>query len=85
MMSRVALRSIIKISVTPAAKSSIEKTAAETGMKEISVASRVYEWFAAQDDVVKKAMLGLLPKGYEADVAKMALERIAAGGKKRTG
>lgn len=86
MMTGVAIRNVIKISVTPAAKSAIEKTADETGMKEIAVASRLYEWFAAQDDVLKKGLLGLLPRGFEADVAKMALERIAAGAKsKRAG
>lgn len=45
-------------------------------MTEQWVASRVYEWFAKQDDVLKKGILGVLPKGYELDVARLALERM---------
>ena len=79
----MSIRSVIKVSVAPSAKTVIEKTAAQTGMKEIAVASRIYEWFAQQDDVLRKGVLGLLPEGYEADVAKLALERMAKGQKPR--
>ena len=80
----VATRNVIKISVTPAAKAVIEGIATKHDMKEIGVASRIYEWFTSQDDVVQKAILGMLPKGYESDVARLALERMAGskGGKK---
>ena len=75
----MSLKRVIKISVNPAAKTAISSIAQRHDMKEIGVASRIYEWFAIQDDVTQKAILRLLPEGYEADVAKLALERIAAG------
>jgi hypothetical protein len=78
----VSLKRVIKISVTPSAKTIIEGFAEKHGMKEIQVASRIYEWFTQQDDVLRKGVLGLLPEGYEPDVAKLALERLAADGKK---
>ena len=71
-------RKIIPISVNASAKQVITRIADEHGMKEIAVASRIYEWFATQDDVVQKGVLRLLPKGYEAEVARLALERLAA-------
>jgi hypothetical protein len=81
----VALRSVIKVSVAPSSKKIIHDMAERHGMREIWVASTIYEWFAAQDDVVRKSILGLLPEGYEVDVAEIALERIIAGRKKRGG
>jgi hypothetical protein len=79
----VSLKKVIKISVTPDAKKVIEQFAERHDMKEIGVASRIYQWFAAQDDVVRKAILGMLPEGYEPDVARLALERIASQSRKR--
>ena len=78
-VSGVADRKVIKISVRPEAKATIKKFADQHGLKEIVVAGRMYEWFSEQDDVVQKAILGLLPAGMEADIAKLALKRIAAG------
>lgn len=75
----MALRNIIKVSLHPPAKKVIEQTAERNGMREIVVVSRVLTWFAEQDDVLRKGILGILPEGYEADVAKLALERIASG------
>jgi len=74
----MALRNVIKISVTPSAKTVIADIAEKNGMREMWVASRVYEWFGAQDDVLRKAILQVLPEGYEVDVVRMALEKFAA-------
>lgn len=71
---------VIKILATEAAKVIVKKHAAELGMKEMIVAGRVYEWFTRQDEVLVKGILGLLPKGYEPDIVRLALERIAKGG-----
>lgn len=73
----MALRHTIKITVTPTAKTVIEKFSEKNGMAEIQVASRAYEWFSRQSDVVKKGICGLLPEGFEVDIAKLALERMA--------
>lgn len=69
----------IKIWVSEASRHALKELAAELGMKEIGVASRALEWLAKQDPVVQRGVLGVLPPGYEADVAKLALERIAKG------
>ena len=76
----MAVRNVIKISVTPAAKGVVAKASARTGITEQTIASRVYEWWASQDDVLRMGILGVLPEGYEVDVAKIALERLAASG-----
>lgn len=68
---------VIKIAVSDQAKGVIEKLAGKHDMKEMGVASRVYEWLARQtDDVVVKGVLGLLPEGYEGDVVELALKRM---------
>lgn len=79
----MSLRSVIKISVVPTAKAVIERVAERHGMKEISVSSRIYEWFAKQPDVVQKGILGLLPDDYEQDVLELALQRLAKDAKSR--
>jgi hypothetical protein len=81
-MPNVNQRKIIKISVSPAAKVVIKRVADELDMKEIGVASRIYEWFGQQSDVVQKGVLGLYPDGLEVNVARLAMEHIATGIKK---
>ena len=69
--------SFIKIRVSDAAKRELTKTARELEMKEIGVASRLIEWFAKQDDAVRKGVLGMYPKDFEAEVARLILEKLA--------
>jgi len=76
----VAQRKIIKVAITESAKAAIEAVASRHDMKEIAVASRVYEWFASQPDVVQKGVLRLLPEGYEAEVIRLALDRLVPAG-----
>jgi hypothetical protein len=75
---RVATRKIIKVAVSESAKQAIESVAGKHDMKEMGVASRVYEWFAAQEDVVQKGILRLLPEGYEPEVVRLVLQRIGS-------
>jgi hypothetical protein len=67
--------------MNPDAKSVVTQLAKDLGMKEIAVVSRIYLWFSQQDEVIQKGVLNLLPKGYEADVCRLALERMAADAK----
>ena len=71
-------RNVIPIAVDRKAKEVIEAIADELGMKEIGVASRVYKWFADQDPVIQRGVLGLLPPTYEKEIIRLALERLAA-------
>jgi hypothetical protein len=68
----------IKIKVTDGAHKVIKAEAEALDMKEQGVASRVYEWFGQQDEVMRRHVLKLLPAGYEVDILKLALERHQA-------
>src|SRR5690606_12103764 len=71
-------RDIIKIAVTPQAKAAIEAAGLRYGMSQIELASRMYAWFAEQDEVVQAAILDLLPRELAPDVARLALRRLAS-------
>ncbi len=75
---RVATAKLIKIKVTDGARKVIKTEAAALDMKEQGVASRVYEWFGQQDEVMRRHVLKLLPAGYEADILRLAMERAEA-------
>ena len=71
------------VSMNGDAKAVIKRTADELGMKEIAVTSRIYLWFAAQDDALRKGILKLWPETYDAEIATAALKRLSTGGKPR--
>jgi hypothetical protein len=71
------------LSITGDAKAVISTFAKKHGMKEIALASRVYLWFSQQDDVVQKAVLDLLPEGYELDVVEIVLRRRAEASQRK--
>ncbi len=70
-------REIIKIAVTPQAKLRIEQTSERYGMSQIAMASRVYEWFAQQDEVIQATVLNLLPDAVAPEVAQLILNQLA--------
>ena len=72
-------REIIKIAISTEAKIAIDQACDRYGMSQIEMASRFYMWFAEQDEVLQAAILGILPKTVEVDVANLILERIADG------
>jgi len=69
-------RKILSIEVTEKAKQAIDLVSKETGVDKKQVASRLYEWFGEQDDLIQKGILGLLPKGMEVDIVRLALEKM---------
>jgi hypothetical protein len=78
----MSLKNVVRIAISPDAKTAVHAFAEKNAMTEIGVMSRVYLWFVAQDDVVRKSIVGVLPGGYEADVAEIALKRLATRKKK---
>lgn len=44
----------------------------------IDAISAMVRWFNQQDDVIRKEILGILPKEYRRDIARLMLERMAA-------
>ncbi len=71
-------REIIKIAVEPDAKQAIDAACQRYGMSQIELASRMYRWFARQDETVQASILDLLPSALAPDVAKLVLQRLAA-------
>lgn len=87
--SRMSTKVAIRIAVTATAKTIIEKLSDQTGLKEIAIASRLYEWFAGQDDAVRASILGTIPESMRTDVARIWMERESkrdnGNGKKKAG
>lgn len=72
----MAERKIMKIAVTQSAKQVVAGWSREMDMTEQGVASRIYEWFGTQDEVVQRGILGMF--GDRApDIARMVLEDMA--------
>ena len=69
-------REIIKIAVTPESKKVIDRLSQRYGMSQIELASRLYNWFGRQDEVLQAAILDLLPDSMAPDIVRLALERI---------
>lgn len=76
MVSFVEDKSIIRIAVTRSAKGVIETWARENDMTEIGVASRIYEWFGQQPEVVQRGVLGLFGS-YGPAITRMVMEQQA--------
>ncbi len=70
-------RDIIKIAVEHSAKQSIDEACRRYGMSQIELASRVYRWFAEQDETIQAAILDILPEDVAPDIARLLLERLA--------
>jgi hypothetical protein len=68
-------RIIVRIELTPAAKSGFSRVAERDGRTQIATTSRVVEWFASQPETIQAAVLGQYPKEIEADVARLLLTR----------
>lgn len=77
-------RVIVRLELTPSAKRALEGICDRNGMTQVSVSSRLVEWFAHQPEMLQGAILGHYPKEIQGDVAKMILARLtedAAAGK----
>lgn len=69
-------RETIRIAVRPSAKRVIEAWADTQGMTQTAVATRIYEWFSEQDELVQRGILGMLGSSGP-DIARMLLEKMA--------
>lgn len=76
-MLQMSERQQLKIFVRPSAKADVERVCERYGMTQQEMCSRVYEWFADQEEVVQATVLGLLPRGHEADIASAILDHAA--------
>ncbi len=66
---------ILRVELTPQAKSTIEDFAERAGMTQFTITSRLVEWFAQQPETIQSFAVKRYPPEIEADVAKMLLKR----------
>jgi|GEM_PF-5531630 len=51
--------------------------ASHAPVSQVEALASIVRWFSEQDEVIRKEILGLLPKGYQIDLAKLLLQRMA--------
>lgn len=78
MMVSMAQRGQVRINLSPEGKASVDAVCDRYGMAQQEVASRIYAWFAEQDELVQASILGVLPSGLEAPAADLYMERVKA-------
>ena len=70
-------RIIVRIELTHSAKDHLTAIAKRGGMTQVSVTSRLLEWFAEQNELVQAAILGHYPNAIQAEIAEMILKKMA--------
>ena len=76
--SKTPGRVIMRIELSPPAKSGLAKMCEQLGMTQVATTSRLIEWFSEQNDLVQASVLGLYPADIQADVPTMILKSMAA-------
>jgi hypothetical protein len=74
----MAQRFIMRIELSPAAKKQLTTLSDRHGMTQVSMMSRLVEFFAAQDEMIQGAMMRHFPSDIEGDVARLILEKMAS-------
>ena len=72
----MARRFIMRIERSGPAKQMLSSLSDKHGMTQVSMMSRVVEWFSSQDELIQAACLGRYPEEIEKDVAKLILKRM---------
>jgi DNA-binding TFAR19-related protein (PDSD5 family) len=80
----MAKRAIMRIELTPAAKKRLSEMSSDKGMTQVSVASRLVQWFAMQPEAIQAAVLGQYPAEYESEIIRMILEDMTQKQKKKS-
>jgi hypothetical protein len=74
----MASRIIVRIELTPNAKTHLNELSDKAGMTQVAMLSRLVEWFATQADMVQAAVLGQYPAEIQAEIARLILKRMSA-------
>jgi hypothetical protein len=75
-------RVILRIQLTPSAKTALQRVCRQRGMSQVAVLSRLVSWFGAQDEIVQSGVLETLSPENVAALAKILLERMSRENKK---
>ncbi|MCC7145656.1 MAG: hypothetical protein IT443_04350 [Phycisphaeraceae bacterium] len=73
----MAKRVIMRIELTPEAKDRLATISENRGMTQVSVTSRLVEWFAHQNEMVQGVILGHYPKELFPDIVPVILKAMA--------
>jgi hypothetical protein len=68
----------MRIEVFPGVPESLAGVTERVGSTQVSVVSRLLEWFVNQPDVTQAAILGLYPGDIQKELSKMIIERLRA-------
>lgn len=68
-------RIVFRIQLTPESKRRLTNMSDNSGITQVTIASRLVEWFASQPEVVQNAVLGLYPDLIQKDVANLIVGR----------
>jgi len=71
-------RHIMRIELTAAAKQKLAALSDRHGMTQVAMMSRLVEWFANQDELIRPAVMGHYPDDIRTEVAKLILKRTPA-------
>lgn len=71
----MAKKITMRIELTGQAKQTLEHVSARHGMKQYQLMSRLFEFFASQDEGFQAAMVGAYAPAIQADVARLLLKR----------
>ena len=68
----------MRIEVLPGVPELLAELTDQVGSTQVSVVSRLLQWFAEQPDVTQAAILGLYPGDMRTELPRMILERMRA-------
>jgi hypothetical protein len=71
-------RCIMRIEVFPSVLESLAYVTDRVGSTQVSVVSRLLEWFVEQPDVTQAAILGLYPGDIRKELPKMIVKQMRA-------
>jgi len=71
-------RSVMRIQLETDAKIELDKVCDRRGMTQITVISRLVEWFVRQDDAIQTAVMATLSDTAMSQLAKQLLKRLSS-------
>lgn len=71
-------RIIIRLELTPAAKQDLDRACQEMGMTQVSLASRIIEWFTRQNAATRHSIVGHMPPKIYKELSRLAARKKAS-------
>jgi hypothetical protein len=69
-------RIIVRLELTPNAKSGLEKAHVASGMTQVAMVSRLIQWYAVQPPIIQTLLMGHVPPAIRQEVIEIALRKI---------